>query len=86
MTQRNDEARSDAEARIEDARSEAAAYVIQQQPTAANESDPAEEQIADAVHQAEGETDPARLEELARQAEAARDRLRGDLFNTDEGR
>ncbi|HSH21446.1 MAG TPA: hypothetical protein VK992_02360 [Candidatus Caenarcaniphilales bacterium] len=80
--------------RIEEARAEAAAYVVQRQPLDRGIGDdiaPAEERIVDALQQARTETDPRHLNELADQAEAARDEVRrgaygpGSETDADEG-
>ena len=70
----------DAAERIEDARSEAAAYVVQRQPLEPGDIGAAEERIVDAVERADEEQDPRALERLADQAEAGRDEIRSELY------
>ncbi|MDP8903803.1 MAG: hypothetical protein M3N29_00545 [Chloroflexota bacterium] len=76
-------------ARIESARDEAAAYVVQRTPVDDADVGADEERILDAVDEARTEDDPDRLEELAEQAEEGRDDIRRQLYgkgsvNTDE--
>lgn len=67
--------------RIEDAREEAAAYVVQRQPLdPGNDAGAAEERVADAVEAARSETDPDELHELVEQAEEGRDEIRRELY------
>lgn len=71
----------EARARIEDARAEAAAYVVQRQPLdPGDEVGEAEERIVEAVDEARGEADAEDLEVLAGEAEAARDDIRRELY------
>jgi hypothetical protein len=66
--------------RIEDARSEAATYAVQR-PEERERIAPVEERIVDVV-EAASETRPgdtARLEDLAEEAETARDEIRDDV-------
>lgn len=71
---RADEARE----RIEEARSLAAAAIVQQQPSAQNDPSLAEERLAEAVQAAaDPEAKPADLERLAQQAEQDRDVVQG---------
>ena len=76
----HDEAAQDAVERIEDARSEAAAYVVQRQPLEPGDIGAAEERIVDAVERAVEEEDPRALERLVEQAEDGRDEIRSELY------
>lgn len=73
-------AQGDAGQRIEEAREEAAAYVIQRQPLEAGDIGDAEERIVEAAEEVQSETDPEQLEELAEEAETARDQIRSELY------
>jgi hypothetical protein len=73
----------DALDRIEEARSEAAAYVVQRQPlepASAESIRQPEARIVDAVDEAQTESDPDELQALADQAEAGRDEIRRQMY------
>ena len=73
----------DALERIEEARSEAAAYIVQREPlepASAEGIAAAEERIVDAVEEARTETDPDELQDLADEAEAGRDEVRRKMY------
>jgi hypothetical protein len=87
MTDDQDRPATDAEEeardRIEDARSEAAAYVIQRQPlepASADDIAGPEERIVSAVEGARTEDDPDQLQDLAKDAERGRDEIRRQMY------
>ena len=67
--------------RIEEARGEAAALIIQHPPNEQDQAAEIEARIADVVHEAQDRPhEPAELERLADEVEAGRDELREEMF------
>ncbi len=68
--------------RIEEARSEAAAMIIQHPPNEHDQAAQIEERIAEVVHEAQAHPDapPHELEKLAEQVETGRDELRDEFY------
>ncbi len=76
--------RADDVRRIEEARDEAAAYVVQQAPVGYEGASAGiskhEERLVEAVQASHTETDPEKLDKLAEEAEEQRDEIRRELY------
>ena len=76
--------RNESRERIEDARSEAAAYIVQRAPLEEVDSAADEDQILDAVDDARTEDDAQELDRLADQAEDAARDIRREAYGPQE--
>jgi hypothetical protein len=76
----NENEEQQARERIEDARSEAAALIVQRSPIDNVDSGADEQKILDVADAARQTDDPRELEDLADRAEAARDEIREEAY------
>lgn len=79
----NESEEQQARDRIEDARSEAAAYIVQRAPLEHVDSADDEQKLLDAVEEARTEDDPKKLDALADTAEQAAQDVRRDAYGDD---